>query len=348
MARGAARLESEACDGLDFHTMNPALDIVIVNWNAGEQLRACLQSIRASTKSNFEVTRVVVVDNCSSDGSADGLARLSLPLEIMRNAENRGFGAACNQGANVSRADYLLFLNPDTTLAPESLTAPIRFMEEPGNSKVGACGIQLVDQDGQVLRSCSLFPKPGHFYAHMLGLNRVFSRRFPNNFMSNWDHADTRPVEAVIGAFLLVRREIFEALGGFDERFFVYLEDVDFLYRVAQANWRCYYLTTTRAYHKGGGCSEQAKAARLCYSLQSRILYFYKHFGRAAATGVLIGTLVVEPFSRLVLGAAHSSLLEIRDTFRAYRMLWGCLPKIVAKGREFPPGRPIDKELALE
>jgi hypothetical protein len=86
----------------------------------------------------------------------------------------------------------------------------------------------------------------------------------------------------------------------------------------------------------------------LFYSLQSRILYSYKHFGRAGATGVLIGTLVVEPFSRLALGAAHGSLLEIQDTLRAYGMLWGCLPQIVAKDREFPSRHPLDKELGIE
>src|SRR5258708_40080093 len=103
--------------------------------------------------------------------------------------------------------------------------------------------------------------------------------------MSDCDYFDTRRVDVVTGAFLLVRRGIFEVLGGFDERFFVYLEDVDFLYRVGQAGWRCYYLAAARAYHRGGGCSEQAKAARLFYALRSRILYSYKHFGRASAIG---------------------------------------------------------------
>jgi hypothetical protein len=328
--------------------MSVSLDIIIVNWNSKVQLQRCLDSIRHASREGFDLGRVVVVDNASTDGSADDLCYPNLPLVFLRNSGNVGFAAACNQGAKSTQADYLLFLNPDTALARKSLAAAVEYMEMKENSGVGACGIQLVDQDGQVVRSCSRFPKPGHSYAHILGLNRVSPLRFPDNFMSNWDHADTRTVDVVTGAFLLVRRGIFEALGGFDERFFIYLEDVDLLYRAAQANWQCHYLTTTRAYHKGGGCSEQAKAARLCYSLQSRILYSYKHFGRAAATGVLIGTLVVEPFSRLALGAAHGSLLEIQDTFRAYVMLWRHLPKMVARDRKFPPRRPLDKKLALE
>jgi N-acetylglucosaminyl-diphospho-decaprenol L-rhamnosyltransferase len=330
------------------NSMSASLEIIIVNWNSGSHLRRCLDSIRDASREGFDLGRVVVVDNASTDGSADDLCYPDLALVFLRNSENVGFAAACNQGVNGSRADYVLFLNPDTTLAPESLTAPIQFMEKPGNSKVGACGIQLVDEQGQVLRACSRFLRPIHFFVNLLGLNRLSSKRFQNDLMRDWDHLESRQVDAVTGAFLLLRREIFEALGGFDEKFFVYLEDLDFLHAVHEAGWQCYYLATTRAYHRGGGCSEQAKAARLFYSLQSRILYSYKHFGRAAVTGVLVGTLLVEPFLRVALGVGHGSLLEIRDTFRAYGMLWRRLPRIAAKDREFPTGRSLNKDLGIE
>jgi N-acetylglucosaminyl-diphospho-decaprenol L-rhamnosyltransferase len=327
--------------------MNAKLDIVIVNWNSGAHLRRCLDSIQRGSREGFDLARVVVVDNASTDGSTDGLCYLDWPLKFLRNSENRGFAAACNQGAKGSRADYLLFLNPDTTLAPKSLAAVIEFMEKPGNSKVGACGIQLVDGQGQVLRACSRFLRPSHFLVNILGLNRLSSKWFQNDLMRDWDHLESRQVDAVTGAFLLLRREIFEALGGFDEEFFVYLEDLDFLHAVHKAGWQCYYLATTTAYHRGGGCSAQAKAARLFYSLQSRILYSYKHFGRAAATGILIGTLLVEPFLRVALGVGHGSLLEVQDTFRAYGMLWRRLPKIVAKDGESLP-RHANKEVGIE
>jgi N-acetylglucosaminyl-diphospho-decaprenol L-rhamnosyltransferase len=311
--------------------MAPSLDIIIVNWNAGAQLRRCLDSVQGANEAEFKLEHVVVVDNASSDGSVDALEQVKLPVTIVRNAKNRGFAAACNQGAKGSAADYLLFLNPDTTLAPESLFVAVQFMQLPENSETGMCGIQLVNEQNRVTRRCSRFPKPNNFFAQMLGLNRLFPEHFRDKFMSEWDHNETRQVDVVTGAFLLVRRMMFESLGGFDQRFFVYLEDVDFLYAAHQAGWSCYYLATTRACHKEGGCSEQAKAARLFYSLRSRVLYGNKHFGWAAATGLLAGTILVEPFVRLAWAAWRRSIEEMRDTLQAYAMLLRELPALLIK-----------------
>ena len=195
-----------------------------------------------------------------------------------------------------------------------------------------------MDVQGRVTRSCSRFPRPVHFYAHILGLNRLFPRQFQNNFMSEWDHSETRQVDVVTGAFLLVRRAVFEAVGGFDERFFVYLEDVDFLHAIRKAGWQSWYFASARAYHKGGGCSKQARAARLFYSLQSRILYSFKHFGWAAATGILLSTVLVEPFSRLAWAAWRRSAGEMLDTLRGFAMIWGRVPGFVAQRLPFSRG----------
>jgi hypothetical protein len=328
--------------------MKLLVDVVIVNWNSGLHIRRCLDSMLLASREGFELARVVVVDNASTDRSAERLDFPDLPLLVIRNSSNRGFAAACNQGACGSKADYLLFLNPDTALERNSLEAPIAFLERPENGHIAICGVPLVEDGGRVRRSCARFPTPGHLVARCLGLDRLFPRVFPSHFLSEWDHSESRVVDQVMGAFFLVRRAVFDLLGGFDERFFVYYEELDFSYRARQAGWTSYFLATTCAMHHGCGCTEQAKAGRLFYALRSRILYSYKHFGRVAATGVLIGTVAVEPFSRVALGAAHGSLIEIQDTFRAYGMLWRCLPKIVAKDREFPPGHQIDKGLALE
>lgn len=309
----------------------PTLDIIIVNWNSGAQIRRCLDSIQRANRAEFELDHVIVVDNASSDGSMDPLEQAKLPLTIVRNAKNRGFAAACNQGAKGSTADYLLFLNPDTTLAPESLSVAVQFMQLPENLETGMCGIQLVDEQNRVIRSCSRFPKARQFVTQIFGLDRLFPSRFPSKYMSDWNHGETRQVDVVTGAFLLVRRVTFEALGKFDERYFVYFEEVDLLYTAYQAGWGRYYLATTRAYHKGGGCSEQAKAARLLYSFQSRIVYGYKHFGWVTATGLLIGMILIEPFTRLAWAAWRRSAGEIWETFQAYAMLLRELPTLLLK-----------------
>jgi N-acetylglucosaminyl-diphospho-decaprenol L-rhamnosyltransferase len=309
--------------------MSPSLDVVIVNWNSGAQLRECLESLVASRKASFRLSRVVVVDNASTDGSIYGVTDLGLPVTIIANILNRGFAAACNQGAMGSEADYLLFLNPDTRLFEESLTKPLVFMEQPSSQNIGIAGIQLIDDRGLVSRSCARFPTARVFIAKMFGLERLLPGLFPSHFMIEWDHSWSREVDQVMGSFFLVRRLLFKRLGGFDQRFFVYFEEVDFSLCARQAGWGSYYVSETRAYHKGGSSSEDIKAMRLFYSLRSRVRYGYKHFGRWSATSLLLGTLLVEPLSRLLLGIRHRSGREVKETLGGFARLWGCLPRLL-------------------
>jgi N-acetylglucosaminyl-diphospho-decaprenol L-rhamnosyltransferase len=299
----------------------PLVDVIIVNWNAGAQLTRCLATIRSGPE-GFSIGRVVVVDNASIDGSLDGLEGPGLPLTVIRNPENRGFGAACNQGAADSHADYLLFLNPDTLLESESLICPIAFMEQEANTGVGVCSIRLVGDDGAAARTCTRLPTPAHFTSKMLGLDRLLPKQFPSHFMEEWDHSESRDVEHVMGAFYLIRADLFRQLGGFDERFFVYLEDLDLSLRVQRAGYRIHYLADARAYHKGGGTSEQVKARRLFYSLRSRILYGFKHFNWAAAALLMAGTLVLEPFARLAFAASRRSPSAVKETLGGFAALW--------------------------
>jgi GT2 family glycosyltransferase len=220
-------------------------------------------------------------------------------------------------------------LNPDARLFKNSLKRLLSFMELPENKKVAIGGVQLVDGSGIVARTCAYFPTPGRFFSKMLGLDRLFPKLFPSHFMKEWDHSETRVVDHVMGAFFLVRRSVFESLSGFDERFFVYLEDLDFSYRAYQAGLISVYLATAQAYHAGGGSSKQIKARRLFYSLRSRILYSYKRFGFFSATAVMLGTILIEPFSRLVLAGLHRSLQEAIQTVHVYGFLFRALPSIL-------------------
>lgn len=317
----------------------PQLDIVIVNWNSGEQLRQCLASIEAADRDGFVLSRVCVVDNASQDDSLNEIERYKLPIQIIHNDQNKGFGAACNQAATGNLADYLLFLNPDIKLFENSLQRPLAFMEKTENKEAGIVGIQLVDDSGHVTRNCARFPTPAHFLAKMFGLDRLLPRYFPSYFMKEWDHSETRIVDHVMGAFFLVRRSVFESLGGFDERFFVYLEDLDFSCRAYQAGWKSVYLAPAQAYHAGGGVSRQIAARRLFYSLRSRILYGYTHFGLLPATLVMLGAVFIEPFSRLVLAGLHRSLQEAIQTGRAYGLLLRDLPNLLRRSAQEREGK---------
>lgn len=303
------------------------VSVVIVNWNAGPQLVACINSV--AKYGGGLVGQVTVVDNGSVDGSEGCIE--SLPnVTLFRAGTNLGFGKACNIGATQTESEYLLFLNPDATLYADTLPRVLAFMQDPANSKVGICGVQLFDEAGQVSRSCARFPSAVSFVAHAIGLDRFFPRL--GRFMPEWDHTQTRQVDHVIGAFFLVRRELFNAVHGFDERFFVYLEDLDFSYRAHQAGWRSMYLADVQAFHAGGGTSKQVKAHRLFYSLRSRLLYAFKHFSWLGAFAVLLATLLLEPLSRSALALFRHSWSSLKETWVAYAMLWRWLPQWVFKG----------------
>lgn len=300
------------------------VDIVIVNWNAGHQLRDCISSIR--DLHGDVLTRIVVVDNASSDDSLNGIEFLGIPVTIIRNESNFGFAAACNQGAAIATMPYLLFLNPDTRLYENSLDTPLSFMANPENAKIGICGIQLINESGQVDRSCARFPTPLVFLLQSVGLNKLPGLRRFSLHRTDWDHATTRTVDHVIGAFFLVRRSLFEQLQGFDERFFVYLEDLDFSRRAHLNGWQSVYLTRAQAFHAGGGTSKQVKAARLFYSIRSRLLYGFKHFSPAAAWAVLAVTILLEPISRIVFSVVRANWRDAFYTLQGYRMLLQALP----------------------
>lgn len=303
--------------------MTPRLTIIIVNWNSGSLLAACLRSIVQHHCG--VVDAIVVVDNHSTDDSLEmltGMETAGIRLEVVRNETNRGFAVACNQGGRLSKTEYLLFLNPDTMLYDGSLVVPLEFMEKEENMRVGAVGIQLIDEAGCVARSCARFPSVGTFFADATGLAKLPGLRATGMRMIDWPHTWTRSVDQVIGAFLLIRSILFARLEGFDERFFVYWEDVDISRRLRNLGYESVYLASAQAFHKGGGTSARVKAQRLYYSLRSRIQYGFKHFGRMEAWALIVITLVIEPVTRCLHAGARGDVEGLRNTLKGYGMLY--------------------------
>jgi len=282
-----------------------------------------------SRRDGYILGRVVVVDNASADKSANDLSYPVLPLVVIRNDVNRGFGAACNQGASGSGTDYLLFLNPDARVVHDTVTKSVQWMECPENARTGILGVQLLDENGHIVRSCARFLATRYFIYRMFGLTQLFPRVFPDYCYLDWDHRESRAIEHVTGAYYLIRNSLFQDVHGFDERFFVYYEDVDLSLRTRQAGWTSYYLASVQCYHLGGGSSRQVKARRLFYSLQSRILYGFKHFSLVNAIGLLLATLLIEPVPRLARAIVQGSMTEIKEVAQAYFLLWHALPRIL-------------------
>lgn len=304
------------------------IDVVIVNWNAGLQLKACVESVIHFSAGI--VGKIIVVDNGSSDHSMQLIENMTFVQSVFL-AENAGFARGCNQGAQHATSPYILFLNPDAAVYADTLPTVFACMESSDHQMTGICGVRLLDENGHVARSCSRYPSALRCAAQSLGLDK-FLPRF-GAAMTEWDHLDNRYVDQVIGAFFLVRRDLFIQLDGFDEQFFVYYEEVDFAYRARKAGFRSYYLNDTSAFHLGGGVSNQVKARRLFYTLRSRLLYAVKHFSMPSIVIVGLATLVLEPLTRLALALLKRSGAAFKETLSGFAMLYRWLPQWLLHGK---------------
>jgi len=299
----------------------PSLQIVIVNWRTGDFLRECIASIEQTDWTGLRLEELTIVDNDSSDGSLEGLSRTSLPLRVIDPKENIGFSRACNRGARESKSDFVLFLNPDTRVEATTLSQSVANHREVFGNEKGILGVQLKDCGGRVSSSCSRFPSFARIAAKSLGLSALMPVRFQTHWMHDFDHLNSRFVDCVMGAFILCPRGVFEELGGFDERFFVYYEEVDLSYRAAQHGIRTWFDATVCAVHVGRGSTERVKGTRLFYSWRSRIQYAMLHFPRVHAWGVVALTYLVEPGVRVAASIVRFRLGDALSTWDGYRAL---------------------------
>jgi N-acetylglucosaminyl-diphospho-decaprenol L-rhamnosyltransferase len=285
------------------------LDVVVVNWNTGDCLRACLSSLAAAA-AGLRLGPTVVVDNASQDGSA---TQLPGPPDVVliENSTNVGFAAACNQGASVGSAPYLLFLNPDTMLLPDTLRTALTFMDSAVGAPYGICGGLVLQADGRPGISASRFPTLANEVTQTLGLQRIVRQWAPKHLEAN-ELTASRPVDQVIGAFFLVRRSLFDRLGGFDERYFVYYEDVDFCWRAAALGKSAYMLIEAKLYHVGNVSAKQSRGRSLFYSLRSRTLYARGHWSAAEAFILVVFTLTLEMPARFLRAVLR---LDLREAF---------------------------------
>ena len=296
-----------------------SVDIVIVNWNTGRCLGNCLRSIARADQSLLRVGKVVIVDNASSDGSHRHLDVPGLPVRLIRNAENRGFARACNQGATLCDAEFLLFLNPDTELYPDTLRVTGEVLAQPWAEGFGIFGARMVDAHGRPQLSCSRFPSPRIFVGRMTGLDRLVPALFPPHHLRPEEPAHSGPVDQVIGAFFLVRRSLFAELDGFDDGYFLYLEEVDFALRARRLSRPSYHIREARVYHAGQVSSAQLGPWRHYLLLRSRTRYMFRHWPRYQAWLLTALSLSVEPVARLAGAALRGQPVELRATFAVHR-----------------------------
>ncbi len=294
------------------------IDIVIVNWNSYDFLRKCVESIFKSNQSEL-ITSVIVIDNNSTDDSLY-LLPINAKIQVIKNTENVGFARACNQGFKMSQAKYILLLNPDAVLLENTISASFDYME--AHDDVDVLGCQLLNESNLVTPTCARFPKTINFMYHSLGLSKIWPKLFhPPTLMTDWDHKESRFVDQVMGAYMFMRNTVFEKAGYFDERFFVYFEELDFSLSLKNAGGKSFYHSHIQAIHTGMGTTASVKAFRLFLSLSSRLKYAKKHFSTLGYFTVAFFTFTVEFLMRFLQLLIKGNLKETKNLVKGYWML---------------------------
>ena len=278
--------------------MQPDVTVVIVSWNTKQRLERCLAALALAVPGGSAET--VVVDNGSTDGSQSMVAERFPGVRLIQNQDNLGYGRAANAGVKAGTGRYALILNSDCELAAGALKAMAERLDR--DPAVGGVFCTLQNPDGSLQPSVhDRFPSPWGMLGDLIGWSSLRFAVYRRPWLHRWLlrgtlhlHKRERNVEWGGGACFLVRRSAFDSVGGFDERFFMYYEDIDLCHRLRAAGHRLRYAPAASAVHHWGMSTRQAPAAMLYESLKSRTIYFEKHFpewGGAWAKGIAIAEL---------------------------------------------------------
>jgi GT2 family glycosyltransferase len=248
------------------------LSIVIVSWNTKEYLLPCLRSIFG--KEDRISKEAIVVDNGSQDGSEEEVKKIFPFIHLIENKRNLGFAKAANQGLKKASGSYLLLLNPDTQVKRGAIEGLVSFMES--HPEAGVAGGQLLNSDGSRQNSIANFPSLTTELFNKNLLRWLFPKRFPGK---ERDYLEPIEVDSVIGACMMVRREVIEQVGLFDEDYFLFLEETDWCYRIKRKGWKVFHVPQAEIIHFQGKSAEKEMAMAKVEYYHSRYLFFKKHRG---------------------------------------------------------------------
>lgn len=262
-------------------TKRARMSVAIVTHNTCECLRACLESLEREAASD-----VVVVDNASSDDTVE-MVRAAFPrVKLLANKTNSGYGAGANQAIAIADAEYVLLLNADTQVQPGTLASLSDYLDQ--HPQAAIVGPRIVYPDGSPQPSCYPFPNPVDEFLRESTLQR-WVRRVPvvrDRYLRTWSHDTSRIVPWVLGAALGIRTQAFEAVGGFDESFFMYSEEVDLAYRLRQAGWQVHFSPAVSVVHVGGASTTQVRAQMLVRLYESLFRFALHHYSAPKTLGL--------------------------------------------------------------
>lgn len=291
------------------------LSIIIVNWNVRELLRACLLSIQPR-RATVDL-EVIVVDSHSTDGSVE-MVRQDFPwVQLISCQENVGFSRGNNLGIAKANGRYILLLNPDTEVRGNALTVMVNYLET--HPTVGAVGPQLLNTDGSLQSSRRRFPTLATAFFESTWLQPIAPQNILNRYYAlDLPNDQTAQVDWVMGACLLARREVANQVGGLDEGYFMYSEELDWCRRIKQAGWQIAYLPAAQVVHHTGKSSEQAVTARHINFQRAKLRYFHKYHGRFAT--LLLRLFLLFMYSGQLLLEASKGLVGHKRPLRWQRV----------------------------
>lgn len=253
------------------------LSIIIVNWNTKDLTRDAIQAAYDQTHGfPFEI---ILVDNASSDGSME-LFRSTFPdVVYIQNTENLGFGKANNQGMRIAKGDFIMLLNSDTVIIDGALNKLVQYLDEHPDAMM--VGPKVLNGDRTFQHACRRkLPTMMESFYHLFGLIKIFKKSKKINAYKRYtdDPNVTEPAEALSGAAMMFRSEVFEKTGGFDERFFMYGEDLDLCKQVQDHGWKTMFVHTAEIIHFGGASSKKRRTKSIKNFYQAMWVYYKKHF----------------------------------------------------------------------
>ncbi len=257
------------------------VSVVIVSFNTRDVTLACVRSVFEHTPGcSFEV---IVVDNASEDGSAEAIAREFPQATVIANTDNKGFAGANNDGLAVAKGRYLLLLNPDTVVNDASIRDVLEFCD--ANPTAGVVGCRCFNEDGTQQSTIFRYKRFGEILMNVVIPNKLMrkSRRLGRSRYIGADLNQTMDVEVVAGCYMMVRRECYDKVGGMDDRFFMYAEEVDWCYRIHKAGWRIVYFPGASILHYGGLSAAKCESQMNIAMAKSNLLLIQKTMGRPLA-----------------------------------------------------------------
>jgi len=249
------------------------VSIIIVSWNVKDLLLKCIESVLFFSKNiNFEI---IVVDNGSSDGTLEAIKCDFPNIKLISNNKNLGFAKANNQGIKIAKAEYILLLNPDTEFIEDTLDPILKKMEF--DKKIGVLGCRLLNTDKTIQPSVRRFPRVIDILAILFKLNKMFPKLLDKYLAYDFDYSREQEVNQVMGAFFLVRKQVFEKIGLLDEKYFIWFEEVDFCRRVMQNGWKVLYHPNVKIiHHKAKSFSQANTLKKQFWFFRSALRYLLK------------------------------------------------------------------------